>query len=119
MCVGETDWKILAIDINDPLADQMNSEHCAMVCSVYSAIITYLTDIQDIEKHMPGFLKVIACIGQHTCSVLKLCRLLWSGCESTRCQLVNLPMSLPSRANPKTEILPIVWCLKPMPSGRV
>jgi inorganic pyrophosphatase len=35
---GETDWKILAIDVTDPLATQMNG-------------------IQDIEKHMPGFLK--------------------------------------------------------------
>ncbi|XP_046740495.1 inorganic pyrophosphatase [Diprion similis] len=35
---GETDWKILTIDINDPLADQLN-------------------DVNDIEKHFPGLLK--------------------------------------------------------------
>ncbi|XP_058790880.1 inorganic pyrophosphatase isoform X2 [Phymastichus coffea] len=35
---GETDWKIIAIDVNDPLADQMN-------------------DIADIDKHYPGLLK--------------------------------------------------------------
>lgn len=35
---GETDWKILAIDVTDPLADQLN-------------------DVEDIEKLMPGFLK--------------------------------------------------------------
>ncbi|XP_063992076.1 inorganic pyrophosphatase [Diachasmimorpha longicaudata] len=35
---GETDWKIIVIDVNDPLADQMN-------------------DISDIEKHYPGLLK--------------------------------------------------------------
>ncbi|XP_015174245.1 PREDICTED: inorganic pyrophosphatase isoform X1 [Polistes dominula] len=35
---GETDWKIIVIDINDPLADQMN-------------------DIGDMEKHFPGLLK--------------------------------------------------------------
>ena len=35
---GETDWKILVIDVADPLAPKMN-------------------DISDIEKHMPGFLK--------------------------------------------------------------
>ncbi len=35
---GETDWKILAIDVNDPLAEKLN-------------------DVEDIEKHMPGFLK--------------------------------------------------------------
>jgi len=35
---GETDWKILAINVTDPLADKLN-------------------DIADIEKHMPGLLK--------------------------------------------------------------
>ncbi|XP_033743382.1 inorganic pyrophosphatase-like [Pecten maximus] len=35
---GETDWKILAIDVNDPLAEKLN-------------------DVEDIEKEMPGFLK--------------------------------------------------------------
>ncbi|KAF7488884.1 hypothetical protein SSS_01514 [Sarcoptes scabiei] len=35
---GETDWKILSIDINDPLANQIN-------------------DIDDVEKHFPGLLR--------------------------------------------------------------
>ncbi|XP_034233082.1 inorganic pyrophosphatase [Thrips palmi] len=35
---GETDWKIIAIDINDPLASQLN-------------------DIGDVDKHFPGLLK--------------------------------------------------------------
>jgi len=34
---GETDWKMLAIDVTDELADKIN-------------------DIEDIETHMPGFL---------------------------------------------------------------
>ena len=34
---GETDWKIIAIDVNDPLAEKLN-------------------DIEDVEKVMPGFL---------------------------------------------------------------
>lgn len=41
MCLvdeGETDWKVLCIDVNDPLAEQLN-------------------DVDDIEKHMPGFIK--------------------------------------------------------------
>lgn len=41
MCLideGETDWKVLAIDVTDPLASDLN-------------------DIEDVEKHMPGFLK--------------------------------------------------------------
>ncbi|CAH1130820.1 unnamed protein product [Ceutorhynchus assimilis] len=35
---GETDWKLIAIDVNDPLANQMN-------------------EVNDIEKHFPGLLK--------------------------------------------------------------
>ncbi|KAB7507271.1 Inorganic pyrophosphatase, partial [Armadillidium nasatum] len=35
---GETDWKLIAIDINDPMAPQ-------------------LSDISDVEEQMPGFLK--------------------------------------------------------------
>lgn len=34
---GETDWKVITIDVNDPLAAQLNN-------------------IDDVEKHMPGFL---------------------------------------------------------------
>jgi len=34
---GETDWKVIAIDVTDPLAEQLN-------------------DIDDVEKHMPGFM---------------------------------------------------------------
>ncbi|XP_031550855.1 inorganic pyrophosphatase-like [Actinia tenebrosa] len=35
---GETDWKVIVIDVNDPKAKDMN-------------------DIGDVEKHMPGLLK--------------------------------------------------------------
>lgn len=35
---GETDWKIIAIDINDPLASKLN-------------------DIEDVERHLPGLLR--------------------------------------------------------------
>ncbi|KOC69987.1 Inorganic pyrophosphatase [Habropoda laboriosa] len=35
---GETDWKIICIDVNDPLAEQMN-------------------DVSDIEKQYPGLMK--------------------------------------------------------------
>jgi len=34
---GETDWKIIVIDVKDPLAEKVN-------------------DIHDVEKHMPGLL---------------------------------------------------------------
>jgi len=32
---GETDWKIIVIDVNDPLAPKLN-------------------DIEDVERHLPG-----------------------------------------------------------------
>ena len=35
---GETDWKVIAIDINDPLAPKLN-------------------DIEDVEKYFPGLLR--------------------------------------------------------------
>ncbi|CAD6586372.1 MAG: Inorganic pyrophosphatase [Cyphobasidiales sp. Tagirdzhanova-0007] len=35
---GETDWKILAIDVNDPLAGKLN-------------------DIEDVERHLPGLIR--------------------------------------------------------------
>jgi len=35
---GETDWKVIAIDVNDPLAENLN-------------------DIHDVDRLMPGFLK--------------------------------------------------------------
>jgi inorganic pyrophosphatase len=34
---GETDWKIIVIDVKDPLAEKLN-------------------DIDDVETHMPGLL---------------------------------------------------------------
>lgn len=35
---GETDWKVIAIDVNDPLAPKLN-------------------DVEDIETHLPGLLR--------------------------------------------------------------
>ncbi|KAJ3126524.1 Inorganic pyrophosphatase [Nowakowskiella sp. JEL0407] len=35
---GETDWKLIVIDVNDPLAPKLN-------------------DIEDVEKHLPGLLR--------------------------------------------------------------
>lgn len=37
---GETDWKVLVINVNDPLADQIN-------------------DVEDVEKHKPGYLTMV------------------------------------------------------------
>ncbi|EEB07582.1 inorganic pyrophosphatase [Schizosaccharomyces japonicus yFS275] len=35
---GETDWKVIVIDVNDPLAPKLN-------------------DIEDVERHMPGLIR--------------------------------------------------------------
>lgn len=34
----ETDWKVIVIDINDPLASKLN-------------------DVEDVERHLPGLLR--------------------------------------------------------------
>ncbi|KLT40372.1 pyrophosphatase-domain-containing protein [Cutaneotrichosporon oleaginosum] len=35
---GETDWKVIVVDVNDPLASRLN-------------------DIEDVERHLPGFIR--------------------------------------------------------------
>jgi len=35
---GETDWKVIVIDVNDPLAPRLN-------------------DIEDVERHLPGLIR--------------------------------------------------------------
>ncbi|KAF9981051.1 Inorganic pyrophosphatase [Mortierella antarctica] len=35
---GETDWKVIVIDVTDPLANKLN-------------------DIEDVERHLPGFIR--------------------------------------------------------------
>lgn len=35
---GETDWKVIVVDVNDPLADRLN-------------------DIEDVERHLPGLIR--------------------------------------------------------------
>ena len=35
---GETDWKVLVVDVNDPLAPKLN-------------------DIEDVERHLPGLVR--------------------------------------------------------------
>lgn len=35
---GETDWKVIVVDINDPLAPKLN-------------------DIEDVERHLPGLVR--------------------------------------------------------------
>ncbi len=38
LCLGETDWKMLAIDMEDPKASQINSK-CVYNCYNYTYII--------------------------------------------------------------------------------
>lgn len=35
---GETDWKVIVVDVNDPLASKLN-------------------DIEDVERHLPGLVR--------------------------------------------------------------
>merc|ERR1712150_353648 len=55
---GETDWKLIGIDINDPLAEKMN-------------------DIKDVEEHMPGLLAAtVECSKSIKCPMASLLTLL-------------------------------------------
>lgn len=78
---------------------------------VNTALCMYIPDVGDIEKHMPGFLKV----GKVMCSnemAVDVCAMLYrplsSGSGSIRCPLVNHPTSLPFRARPKEKTLRMV-----------
>ncbi|KAG5461754.1 MAG: inorganic pyrophosphatase, partial [Olpidium bornovanus] len=42
---GETDWKVFAIDIKDPLAHKLNGE------------LNEHFDIEDVERHLPGLIR--------------------------------------------------------------
>lgn len=66
--IGETDWKLIAIDINDPLAEELNGnwtftlkENSVLAAfkenSFFNCCCIFV-DIEDVEKHMPGFLRV-------------------------------------------------------------
>jgi len=35
---GETDWKVLVVDVTDPLASKLN-------------------DVEDVERHLPGLIR--------------------------------------------------------------
>lgn len=35
---GETDWKVIVVDVNDPLASKLN-------------------DVEDVERHLPGLIR--------------------------------------------------------------
>ncbi len=48
---GETDWKVIVIDINDPLASKLNGNY-----NFYWLLFTSL-DIEDVEKYLPGLLR--------------------------------------------------------------
>jgi inorganic pyrophosphatase len=43
---GETDWKVIVIDVNDPLAPRLN-------------------DIEDVERHLPGLIRATSTLCVH------------------------------------------------------
>jgi inorganic pyrophosphatase len=51
---GETDWKLIAIDINDPMADKING----MIEAYFFLTVAYICiDIQDVERYFPELIK--------------------------------------------------------------
>lgn len=52
---GETDWKVLAIDVKDPMADRLNGKlHVNIRNTIIDGIQTI--DIHDVEKYLPGLI---------------------------------------------------------------
>lgn len=51
---GETDWKVIVVDVNDPLAAKLN-------------------DIEDVEKHLPGLIRATNEWFRYVSSFSKLC----------------------------------------------
>lgn len=57
---GETDWKVIVIDVNDPLAGKLNgklgeapwADHVQKRGFHFGSL-----DIEDVEKHLPGLLR--------------------------------------------------------------
>lgn len=84
---GETDWKLLGIDVNDPAADKLNG----LIDPSNSCII--ILDVEDIEKYMKGYLAVPPIFLR---SLLNVCRLLLSGSVSTRFLLESRKTNLRS-----------------------
>ena len=55
---GETDWKILAIDVNDARAKDLNGRlHLGEVEGI-TRVLLVIADIEDVQRVMPGFLEV-------------------------------------------------------------
>ena len=92
--------KVMAIDVNDPLAENLN-------------------DIQDVDKIMPGFLKVrrILCLNSPWIDSNPT-RPRWNGSRSTRCPTESQRTSLHLTASQRTRSLQRILLLAVMRAGR-
>jgi inorganic pyrophosphatase len=55
---GETDWKLIAIDIKDPMADKLNGTYCNILLGFFFfAYALIIIDIDDVEKYFPELIK--------------------------------------------------------------
>ena len=90
----------MAIDVNDPLAENLN-------------------DIQDVDKIMPGFLKVrrILCLNSPWIDS-NPARPQWNGSRSTRCPTESQRTSLHLTASQRTRSLQRTSLLAVMRAGR-
>ena len=52
LLLGETDWKIICINVKDPLANQLSGSSLHLLLLIFQ-------DIDDVEKVLPGKLKEI------------------------------------------------------------
>ena len=92
--------KVMAIDVNDPLAENLN-------------------DIQDVDKIMPGFLKVRRILFLNSPWIdSNPARPQWNGSRSTRCLTESQRTSLRSTASQRTRSLQRTSLLAVMRAGR-
>ena len=77
---GETDWKVIVVDVNDPLASKLN-------------------DIEDVERHLPGLIRATN-EWFRIYKVRRISFLMLHGCWSARADLESphLPHPPPYRS---------------------
>lgn len=56
---GETDWKVITIDVNDPLAPKLNGKwnENGRGMDEWFTFFSPCIDIEDVEKHLPGLIR--------------------------------------------------------------
>lgn len=84
---GETDWKIIVVDVMDPLAPKLN-------------------DIEDIERHLPGLIRATNEWFRYLSPQLPWHAFVDEVIGSTKSLMASRRILLPSLVKPKTKNMP-------------